>query len=131
MPDKEKILIVDDNESMREVLNARLEQEGYQVETAGSGKEALDQAKVFQPDLIVLDLILPQIGGLEILEELKSNSSTDQIPVVIYSQVEDQDKIDKGMKLGAEGYFVKAESDLEGVVKSIKGYLKMGKIQGI
>lgn len=128
---KEKILLVEDSESMREVLSIKLEQEGYEVETAATGKEGLDQAKTFMPDLIVLDLMLPQIDGLGVLEKLKDNEQTDQIPVVIYSQVEDQDKIDKGMKMGAEGYFVKSESDLSGVMKSIKSYLKMGSIDGI
>lgn len=116
---------------MREVVKTRLEQEGYKVKTAAHGKQGLEKAKIFQPDLILLDLVLPKIEGLQVLEKLKDNASTNQIPVVIYSQLSDQDKIDKGMKLGAVGYFVKAESDLDGVVQSIKGYLKMGKIAGI
>lgn len=132
MPEKkEKILIIEDEESMREVIKTRLEQEGYQVETASHGKGGLEKAKTSQPDLILLDLLLPKIGGLQVLEKLKEDASTNQIPVVIYSQLSDQDKIDKGMKLGAAGYFVKAESDLDGVIQSIKGYLKMGGIAGI
>jgi two-component system phosphate regulon response regulator PhoB len=130
-PTNEKILLVEDSESMREVLSAKLEQEGYNIETTATGKKGLDKAKTFQPDLIVLDLMLPQINGLDVLEKLKENEQTDQIPVVIYSQIKDQDKIDKGMKMGAEGYFVKSESDLDGVMQSIKSYLKMGAIEGI
>ncbi len=128
---KEKILLIEDSESMREVLTTKLELQDYEVEAAATGKNGLDKAKTFQPDLVVLDLMLPQINGLDVLEKMKANEQTDQIPVVIYSQVEDQDKIDKGMKLGAEGYFVKSESDLEGMVQSIKSYLKMGAIDGI
>lgn len=130
-PTNEKILLVEDSDSMREVLSTKLEQEGYEVKAVATGKKGLDQTKTFMPDLIVLDLMLPRIEGLDVLEKLKGNEQTDQIPVVIYSQVKDQDKVDKGMKIGAEGYFVKSESDLAGVIESIKSYLKMGSINGI
>ncbi len=98
------VLIVDDEPSIRRFLRHLLEQEGYDVLEAGSGKEALQRAEREAPDLILLDLRLPDMTGFEILGELKKRPETHNIPVVILSIVQDREE---GFRLGASDYLTK------------------------
>jgi signal transduction histidine kinase/CheY-like chemotaxis protein len=98
------VLIVDDEPSIRRFLRHLLEQEGYDVLEAGSGKEALARCQREQPDLVLLDLRLPDMTGFEILSELKHNEETSEIPVVILSIVQDREE---GFRLGASDYLTK------------------------
>ncbi|MBT9582054.1 response regulator [bacterium] len=98
------VLIVDDEPSIRRFLRHLLEQEGYDVLEAGSGQEALTRCQREQPDLVLLDLRLPDMTGFEILSELKRNEETTEIPVVILSIVQDREE---GFRLGASDYLTK------------------------
>ena len=98
------VLIVDDEPSIRRFLRHLLEQEGYDVLEAGSGKEALTRCQREQPDLVLLDLRLPDMTGFEILSELKREPATQEIPVVILSIVQDREE---GFRLGASDYLTK------------------------
>jgi len=99
-----RILIVDDEERILNFLSAKLKASGYGVLTASNGLEALEQAQAQEPDLIVLDLIMPKVDGFETLKELRSFSS---VPVIILSaKGADVDKI-KGLGLGADDYLQK------------------------
>ena len=99
-----RILVVDDEERILNFLRAKLKALGYEVLTAGNGLEAVEQAQAQEPDLIVLDLIMPRMDGFEALKELRSFSS---VPVIILSaKGADVDKI-KGLGLGADDYLQK------------------------
>jgi len=99
-----RILIVDDEERILNFLRAKLRALGYEVLTAGNGLEAVEQAQAQEPDLIVLDLIMPKMDGFETLKEVRSFSS---VPVIILSaKGADVDKI-KGLGLGADDYLQK------------------------
>ena len=99
-----RILLVDDEERILNFLRSKLRASGYEVLTASSGLEALEQAQAQEPDLIVLDLIMPQMDGFETLKELRSFSP---VPVIILSaKGADVDKI-KGLDLGADDYLPK------------------------
>ena len=99
-----RILVVDDEVRILHFLRSKLNASGYQVLTAGSGAEALEQVQAQEPDLVVLDLLMPVMDGFEVLKELRSFSS---VPVIILSaRGEDADKI-KGLGLGADDYLPK------------------------
>lgn len=82
---KTKILVVDDESAIRELLSGFLESEGYVVHTAKSGNEALTEADEFEPDLIMLDIILPDLDGISVYQELKKKSASSRIPVIFFS----------------------------------------------
>jgi DNA-binding response OmpR family regulator len=101
---KFRILVVDDEERIVNFLRSKLKASGFEVLTASNGREGLEQAQVQEPDLIVLDLIMPGMDGLEMLKELRSYSA---VPVVILTAKDaDTDRI-KGLQLGADDYLPK------------------------
>ena len=104
---KENILIVDDEEDVLELLRFNLEKDGYKTETAVSGEEALKKAKAKRPDLIILDLMLPGIDGLEVCKKLKSDTKTENIPVIMLTAKSEESDIITGLELGAQDYITK------------------------
>ncbi|MEE4213416.1 MAG: response regulator [Bacteroidales bacterium] len=104
---EKKILVVDDSNTNIVLLESLLERNGYTVFTAGSGRQGLDSMRNMLPDLIVLDLKMPDLGGFEFLEVLRENDDWMDIPVVILSAVSDSDSIKKAMELGATDYLTK------------------------
>jgi two-component system alkaline phosphatase synthesis response regulator PhoP len=104
---KEKILVVDDEEDILELLKFKLSQEGYQVTSAASGEEALSCVRSGTPDLIVLDLMLPGIDGIEVTRELKNDPDTKNIPIVMLTAKGEEADIVIGLELGADDYITK------------------------
>jgi two-component system phosphate regulon response regulator PhoB len=104
---KEKLLVVDDEEDILELIKFNLEREGYQVSCAASGEAALDLARSEIPDLIVLDLMLPGIDGLEVARQLKKESETREIPIVMLTAKGEEADIVAGLELGADDYITK------------------------
>jgi DNA-binding response OmpR family regulator len=98
------ILVVDDEAKLRDLIRVYLEQEGYRVVEAGNGREALYVARIEKPDLIILDLMMPEMGGNEFMRAFSKEADT---PVIMLTaKVEDQDKI-LGLELGADDYVTK------------------------
>ncbi len=104
---KENILIVDDEEDILELIRYNLAREGYQVTGAASGEEALEKARSNAFDLIVLDLMLPGIDGLEVAKALKTGEKTKQIPIVMLTAKGEEADIVTGLELGADDYITK------------------------
>lgn len=119
-----KILIVEDETTLSNVLGDKFKKEGHQIEVEASGTKALETAKKFKPDLILLDLLLPGKGGLEILEELKDDEDTKSIPVVISSNLDDDENIKKALKLGAVDYYVKSQHPINEIVEKVEEIAK-------
>jgi two-component system alkaline phosphatase synthesis response regulator PhoP len=103
----ERILIVDDEEDVLELVRYNLDRSGFQTETATSGEEALSKARKNLPELIILDLMLPGIDGLEVCKKLKSDAKTEHIPIVMLTAKGDESDIVTGLELGAEDYVTK------------------------
>ncbi|MCJ7662907.1 MAG: response regulator transcription factor [Desulfobacterales bacterium] len=103
----EKILVVDDEENIRELVRYNLAREGYQVTTVGSGEEALKQASSKLPDLIVLDLMLPGMDGFAVCRQLKNDVRTAHIPIVMLTVKGEESDIVVGLELGADDYITK------------------------
>ncbi len=104
---KETILIVDDEEDIVELIKYNLKNEGYAVLTAFSGEQAIKTARQSRPDLIVLDLMLPGIDGLEVTKHLKSSEKTNHIPIVMLTAKGDESDIVIGLEMDASDYISK------------------------
>ncbi len=104
---KERILVVDDEEDILELVCFNLEKAGYLAIPAVSGEEALEKAAKEHPDLVVLDLMLPGMDGLEVAKFMKRNSETSQIPIVMLTARGEESDVVKGLELGADDYVTK------------------------
>ena len=104
---KDRILVVDDEEDILELLRFNLTREGYQVRSASTGEEALSLARAEHPDLILLDLMLPGIDGLEVARRLKGDPLTRGMPIVMLTAKGEESDIVTGLQLGAEDYITK------------------------
>jgi len=102
-----KILVVDDEKDIVELLQYNLEKENYKISTAYSGEQCLEQVKTSLPDLILLDLMLPEIDGLEVCKILKNDIRTSSIPVIMLTAKGDETDIVLGLELGADDYIPK------------------------
>ncbi|OHB62654.1 MAG: DNA-binding response regulator [Planctomycetes bacterium RBG_13_50_24] len=103
----ERILIVDDEEDILELVRYNLDKNGYKVITATSGEQAIIEAGGKTPDLIILDLMLPDIDGLEVCRKLKSDVKTERIPIIMLSAKGEETDIVTGLELGADDYVTK------------------------
>jgi two-component system alkaline phosphatase synthesis response regulator PhoP len=118
-----RVLIVEDEADIRELVRYNLEREGFVVEEAGDGPQALDKIRRRAPDLVVLDLMLPGMPGLEICRQIRQNRETAQLPILILTaKGTEVDKV-LGLEMGADDYVVKPFSPRE-VVARIKALLR-------
>lgn len=115
---RKKILIVDDEIAGR-LLEYNLEKEGYEVYSATNGKEAIVKAERTKPDLIITDIMMPQMDGFKFLERLRSDTKTRSIPVVFVTARGQATDIKKGLKLGVNAYITKP-FDTQDLLKKIK-----------
>lgn len=115
-----KILAVEDDQAIQKALTDKLRFEGFAVLSAGDGKKALELAKKEKPDIILLDLILPEKDGLAVLEELKWDSETKDIPVLVLSNVSNEKVEEQARKSGIVDFMVKTDWRLEQIVDKIK-----------
>ena len=120
MSDSKKILIIEDDAFLNKVYQTKLKSEGFEIKSLTDSVNSIETAENFQPDCILLDLILPTITGFEVLEGLKKNPKTQNIPVVILSNLGQEADLERGMHIGAAAYFVKADMSPDDVVDSIK-----------
>jgi two-component system, OmpR family, alkaline phosphatase synthesis response regulator PhoP len=104
---RERILVVDDEEDLLELVNYNLSKEGYRVNCVGTGEEALEEARKQLPDLIVLDLLLPTVDGLEVCRLLKSDANTQHIPIIMLTAKSEEADVVAGLELGADDYLTK------------------------
>ena len=121
---KTKVLIIEDDQRINKVYMAKLRVEGITTITALDGEEGLRKVYSEKPDLILLDLMLPQKSGFEILKEIKSDPEVKDIPVIILSNLAQEKEIKAGLDLGAEDYLVKTNYSIQQVMEKIKKNLK-------
>jgi DNA-binding response OmpR family regulator len=128
------VLIVEDDEYNRDLLQRRVKKSGYNTACAKNGKEALEVLESEKFDLMLLDLMMPGIDGIEVLKQMKANQKYSQIPVIMVSALDDSESVAKCMQLGATDYITKPfnsvllRARIESVLK--EKYLKdKGEIQ--
>ncbi|HEY9700202.1 MAG TPA: adenylate/guanylate cyclase domain-containing protein [Trichocoleus sp.] len=107
MTDQGRVLVVDDNEMNRDLLSRRLQRQGHQVKMAEDGQRALEQLRLEQFDLILLDIMMPVMNGYQVLEHLKTDPNLRHIPVIMISALDDIDSVVRCIELGAEDYLFK------------------------
>ena len=105
--DKKRILVVDDERELVEMLSLRLEANDYEVFTAYDGQEGLDQARKLKPDLILLDLMLPKLDGYKVCQMLKFDEKYKQIPVILFTARAQEADLKLGEEMGADAYLTK------------------------
>ncbi|CAN5169622.1 N/A [soil metagenome] len=119
-----KILIADDDTFFQKFYSSQLKESGYEVDVAVNGIEALEKLKSFKPDLMLLDLIMPEKDGFEVLAEKAADPELKPIPVIIFSTLGQEQDIKKTMDLGAHGYINKSFFDFDALVAKIKETIK-------
>lgn len=125
MPNPEKtILIIEDDKFLRELIAQKLIKEDYEVTEAIDGEEGIRKIKEEKPDLILLDLILPGIDGFEVLSRMRDDPEISSIPVIILSNLGQKEDVERGLKLGAKDYLIKAHFTPGEIIEKIKKNLK-------
>lgn len=118
-----KILVVEDDKMISSMYETKLKQDGYLVITADNGAQAIELASQEKPDIILLDIILPQIDGFQVLQELRNTESFRNIPIIMLTNLGTTEDKEKGEKLGATGYWVKASLTPAQVGEKMREYL--------
>lgn len=124
-----KILIVEDDRALVTVLRDELGGHGFSASVAGDGEEALKKMRASQPDLVLLDLVMPVMDGFSVLEEMRGDDGLRDIPVVVLSNLGEDDDIKRALKLGALDYFVKAQHPIKEIAEKINQVLIKGEVR--
>jgi DNA-binding response OmpR family regulator len=119
-----RVLFVEDDPTVAQMYRLKLELDGYQVVMAKDGEEGLKLAARLKPDIIFLDIRLPKMGGLDVLEQLRQTSETKHTPVVILSNYGERELVDRGAKLGALEYLIKSQTTPARLSGGVEGWLK-------
>ena len=125
---QQKILFVEDEEALQISLTSALKEGGYKTVSAYDGEAAIALAEREHPDLILLDIILPRRSGFEVLEELKSNQSTRDIPVIVLTNLERISDVERMLSLGATNYLVKANYEISDILSKVRQILDRPKL---
>ncbi|MEX2145285.1 MAG: response regulator [Candidatus Spechtbacterales bacterium] len=121
-----KILLVEDDLTLQETLSQVLKGEGFELYQGFDGEEGFNLAVEKKPDLILLDLILPKMNGFDVLKKLKASEETKSIPVIVLTNLESAEDIQKALYGGATTYLLKASYELEDVLAKVKKTLEGG-----
>ena len=119
-----KILIVEDDKFLRELISQKLTKEGYTIFSAIDGEEGVKKIKEEKPDLVLLDLILPGIDGFEVLTQMREMPLTASVPVIILSNLGQKEDVERGLKLGAADYLIKAHFTPGEIIEKIKNVIE-------
>ncbi|MBU4347368.1 response regulator [Patescibacteria group bacterium] len=120
---KKKILLVEDDSFLISMYTIKFELENFEVVAAEDGEKGLSLAAEEKPDIILLDILLPKMNGFEVLKELKNNKETNQIPVILLTNLSQKNEIEQGLALGAQDYLIKAHFMPSEVMDKIKKVL--------
>ena len=115
-----KILMIEDEEIMIDLLQRKIAQEGYEISVARNGEEGLAAMKEKKPDLVLLDIIMPKMGGFEVMEKMQKDKDLKKIPVIVISNSGQPVEIDRAQKMGAEDWLIKTQFDPKEVIEKIK-----------
>lgn len=115
-----KILVVEDDQMLVEIYQKKFESAGFEVETACNGTVALKKVQKFSPDLVLLDLVMPEEDGFEVLRKIKKNPATKDLKVIIFSNLSQDEDKEKAQELGAVGFITKSDFTPQQVVEKVK-----------
>ena len=122
--DKIRVLLIEDERNVAELYRLKLSLDGYDVIVAENGEEGLNKALKVKPEVIFLDIKMPKMDGFEVLKILRESPQTKKVPIIILSNFDEQDLIEKGLTLGANEYLIKSQFTPEGISNKVKDWLK-------
>lgn len=120
---KRRILIIEDDAFIRDIYSVRFGQEGYQIDIAENGVEALKKLKKTIPDIILLDMVMPYMDGTETLKNIKKNDRLKNIPVIMLTNVSEKEKVDESIESGVKEYLIKSHFTPSEVVEKVSSLL--------
>lgn len=115
-----KILIIDDDPAIRELYETGFKQIGYDVQVAVNGEDALSKTLAFKPDLLLLDIMMPEIHGLHVLDIIKATPEAKDMKVVVFTALSDDEAQQKAKEFGADGYIVKSQKTMAEVINYVQ-----------
>ncbi|MDP3935217.1 MAG: response regulator [Candidatus Giovannonibacteria bacterium] len=118
-----KVLIVDDDAFLLDMYSIKFKESGFLVEIAKNGEEALEKAKSSNPDVILLDIVMPKMDGFDVLREIKKENIAPNAAIFILTNLGQKEDVDRGLKLGANDYIVKAHFTPSEVVNKVRNFL--------
>ncbi|MBI4092622.1 MAG: response regulator [Candidatus Kerfeldbacteria bacterium] len=121
--EKTKVLVIEDERMLAEMYSTKFAMEGFEVDKAFDGSAGLQKAKTVNPDVILLDIILPKLDGFAVLKEIRKDERLKKTPVLLLTNLGQDDDIKKGKELGADDYFVKSNHTPADVVIKVKELL--------
>ncbi len=121
---KRKILLVEDDSMIVEMYKLRFEEEGFEVTVTDKGSEAIKLAESLKPDIILLDIILPEVDGFNILQTLKSDANTKDLPILLLTNLAQESDKERAMAMGANDYFVKSQHTPSDVLQKVMELIK-------
>ena len=117
------VLVVDDDPVIQKLLQVNFEMEGYDVEVAGDGQEGLDRARAARPDVVLLDVMMPKLNGLEVATALKADPATRSIPIIMLSAKAQSADVQAGVEAGVDDYITKPFDPLD-LLERVAGLLR-------
>lgn len=118
-----KILIIEDDRYISRMFEIKLGLDGLDVQVADNGRIGVEKAKEFHPDVILTDILMPEMDGFEVISQIKNNAELKSTPILIMSNLGEEDHIQKGLQLGAIGYIVKSDITPSQIIEKIKSVL--------
>jgi len=119
-----KVLLIEDDSIVVNIYSTYLHNHGHEAKAVEEGSKAVEEALKFKPDLILLDLMVPKIGGAKILAELRSKAEFKKIPIIVYTNLDSEDKKNEVLQSGATEFFSKAKTNHKEVIGKIEQYLQ-------
>lgn len=121
--EKKKILVVEDDIFISDIYQVKFKQEGFEVAIAVNGLEALKILDNFRPDIILLDIIMPQMDGIETLKKIKNNDKLKNIPIIMLTNISEKEKVEESEEMGVNDYLVKSQFTPSEVVGKVNALL--------
>jgi DNA-binding response OmpR family regulator len=118
-----KILIIEDDRYISRMFEIKLGLDGLDVQVADNGRIGVEKAKEFHPDVILTDILMPEMDGFEVISQIKNDSELKSTPILIMSNLGEEDHIQKGLQLGAIGYIVKSDITPAQIIEKIKSII--------
>ena len=120
MTRRQKILIVEDDGLLQNMYKVKFILEGYEVHTANNGEDALQRMRTGRPDIVLLDILMPKLNGLEVLAQIRRDPAIKNVPVLMLTNLSSKDKFEASMSMGAAGYLVKTDTTPKQVLDTVK-----------
>ena len=124
MAEKKKVLIVEDDAFISSIYKTKLEREGFEALTAENGVEAMKLLEAIVPDMMLLDIIMPYMDGMEVLKSIKKDDRWKKIPVILLTNLSEKEKIDEALGIGADDYLLKSHFTPSEVLEKVNSLLK-------